>query len=92
MTMLPPIGAEIPCSMLASNSAVRIRTSLVSVDFRGGIKQRVDVNPDDPINSVRMRTVGFKISAELHGGDDEAGGDTITIEQNFRPRWVASDL
>lgn len=92
MTMLPPIGAEIPCSMLASNSAVRIRTSLVSVDFRGGIKQRVDVNPDDPISSVRMRTVGFEISAELHGGDDEAGGDTITIEQNFRPRWVASDL
>ncbi|MFE2521619.1 hypothetical protein [Streptomyces mirabilis] len=65
MPLPPPIGAEIPCSMLAINSPLKIRNSLVTVDFRGGIKHRVDANPNDPINSVRMRTVGFKISAEL---------------------------
>ncbi|KAF9570128.1 hypothetical protein EC968_002146 [Mortierella alpina] len=74
---LPPIGAEIPMSMLAINVPVKIQTSLVLVDFRGGIKQRVEVNPDDPINSRRLRIVGFKMSAELPENDG-----TLTIEQN----------
>ncbi|MFD7117532.1 hypothetical protein ACFWAA_10855 [Streptomyces sp. NPDC059922] len=79
--LLPPIGAEIPCSSLAINTPLKIRTALVTVDFRGGFKQRVDVNPDDPINSVRMRMVGLKFSAELPDGD-EGAKRTITIEQN----------
>lgn len=74
---LPPIGAEIPCSCLAINTPLRLRTGLVSVDFKGGIKVRVETNPDDPINSVRLRVVGHRVSAELPG---RAGG-TITIEQ-----------
>ncbi|MFD9891362.1 hypothetical protein ACFWY9_18620 [Amycolatopsis sp. NPDC059027] len=81
-TGLPPIGAEIPCSCLAINTPLQIRTALVSVDFRGGIKVRVDVNPDDPINSVRLRVVGHRVSAELPGGDGVNQGGTITIEQN----------
>ena len=79
---LPPIGAEIPMSMLAINTPLQIRNSLVTVDFRGGIKVRVEVNPDDPNNSVRLRVVGFKMSAELPGGDGARQGGTITIEQN----------
>lgn len=75
---LPPIGSEIPMSMLAINVPLQIRTALVSVDFRGGIKTRTEVNPDDPINSVRLRVVGFRVTAELPGRD----GGTITIEQN----------
>ncbi|MFB7588314.1 hypothetical protein [Streptomyces sp. NPDC056169] len=81
MHALPPIGAEIPCSRLAINTPLRIKDELVTVDFRGGIKHRVDVNPDDPMNSVRMRTVGHKMSAELPGEDGKSPG-TITIEQN----------
>lgn len=78
---LPPIGAEIPRSMLAINTPLRIRGKLVSVDFRGGIKQRVDVNPDDPNNSVRLRVIGFRVTAELPS-DTGGNGGTITIEQN----------
>jgi hypothetical protein len=74
---LPLIGSEIPCSMLAINTPLQIRTSLVTVDFRGGIKYRVDVDPDDPENSRRLRIIGHKVSAELPDG-----GGTITIEQN----------
>jgi hypothetical protein len=81
--LLPPIGAEIPCSCLAINTPLQIRTSLVTVDFRGGIKVRVDVNPDDPVNSVRLRVVGHKVSAELPGAQSTgASGGSITIEQN----------
>lgn len=81
MPGLPPIGAEIPCSMLGINTPLQLKDSLVSVDFRGGIKHRVDVDPEDPINSVRMRTIGFRISAELPS-DDGGDGGTVTIEQN----------
>lgn len=80
--ILPPIGAEIPCSCLAINTPLQIRTSLVTVDFRGGIKVRVDVNPNDPINSVRLRVVGHKVSAELPSTHSSQGGGSITIEQN----------
>jgi len=81
--LLPPIGAEIPCSCLAINTPLQIRTSLVTVDFRGGIKVRVDVNPNDPVNSVRLRVVGHKVSAELPGAQSTgASGGSITIEQN----------
>jgi len=81
--LLPPIGAEIPCSCLAINTPLQIRTSVITVDFRGGIKVRVDVNPNDPVNSVRLRVVGHKVSAELPGAQSTgAGGGSITIEQN----------
>ena len=81
-TGLPPIGAEIPCSCLAINTPLQIRTALVSVDFRGGIKVRVDVNPDDPVNSVRLRVIGHRVTAELPATSGRQGGGTITIEQN----------
>lgn len=98
---MPPIGAEVPSSMLAINSSVRIGADVFSVDFRGGIRQRVDVNPDDPFGSVRLRTVGFRVSAEL------PDGGTITLEQSdvdvdaqsrlnqtqqFPPRYTERDV
>lgn len=75
---LPPIGAEIPMSMLARHVPVVVQGHRLRLDFRGGIKVRVEVNPDDPINSVRLRVIGFRMTAD---GPDRAGG-TITIEQN----------
>ncbi|WP_406325061.1 hypothetical protein [Streptomyces niveus] len=94
---LPPIGAEIPFSMLAVNSPFRIGDELVSLDFRGGIKQRVDVNRDDPFNSVRLRTIGFRVSAELPGDGgtvtfeqydvDVEASSTLTMTQRFPPKY-----
>ncbi|MEU1985987.1 hypothetical protein [Nocardia sp. NPDC019395] len=72
----PPIGSEIPSSMLAVDSKFEYGGETYTVTFKGGIKQRVDVNPDDPDNSVRLRTIGFKMTAE-----SEEGG-AITLEQN----------
>jgi hypothetical protein len=82
MPALPPIGAEIPCSLLAINTPLQVRNKLASVDFRGGWKHRVDVNPNDPMNSVRLRLVGFRTSAEFPALDGGAEGGTITIEQS----------
>ena len=99
--LLPPIGAEVPSSMLAINTPLRIRTSLVTVDFRGGIKQRVDVNPDDPYTSVRLRTIGFKVSAELPDGGsitfeqsdvDVDAQSRLTVTQQFPPKFQERDV
>ncbi|MFF4772793.1 hypothetical protein ACFY05_08035 [Microtetraspora fusca] len=73
--LLPPIGAEIPCSMLAINSTIEYENTKITCDFRGGVRHRVDVNPNDPMNSVRLRTIGFRVTAETDKGQ-------ITIEQN----------
>lgn len=76
MPKLPPIGAEIPISMLAINSTIEYKGRTINCDLRGGMKHRVDADPNDPKNSVLLRTIGFKVTAEY----DE--GLTITIEQN----------
>lgn len=74
--VLPPIGAEIPLTSLAINSEFEYGGKSYALDFRGGIRVRVDVNPSNPENSVRLRTVGFKVTAEM------MGGGTITFEQD----------
>ena len=77
--LLPPVGAVIPMPMLALNVPMTIQSAPVTVDFWGRLKVRVDANPNDPINSVRLRVVGFKMSGELPA---RAGGGSITIAQN----------
>ncbi|WP_330458834.1 hypothetical protein OIB37_19245 [Streptomyces sp. NBC_00820] len=72
---LPPIGAEIPCSMLAIDSVIEYRNQIINCDFRGGVRHRVDVNPHDPMTSVLLRTIGYRVTADTDRG-------TITFEQN----------
>jgi hypothetical protein len=62
-------------SALAVNTPLRIRDEPVSVDFRGGLTERVDVNRDDPDNSVTLRMIAYRWDAQL------ADGGRITIEQ-----------
>ncbi|MEU4445227.1 hypothetical protein AB0K14_23390 [Actinosynnema sp. NPDC050801] len=78
LNLLPKIGVEIPCSCLALNTPMTIGTSLFTLDFKGGIKIRVEVNPQEPLNSVRLRVVGHKISAELPA--DDSGADSTQPE------------
>lgn len=87
--LLPPVGSEISSSMLGTGSTLELRSSTLTLDLRGGLQQRVVENPEDPVNSVRLRTVGFRLSAPIAGGDgdgdddgDDDGGGTITFEQN----------
>lgn len=70
----PPIGSEIPSSMLAVDSKFEYGGQTYTVTFKGGIKQRIEEYPDDPLNSVRLRTVEFRMMSEI----EEDG----TLEQN----------
>ncbi|WP_406349421.1 hypothetical protein OHA44_38170 [Streptomyces sp. NBC_00144] len=86
MSLLPSIGAEQFCSMLAVNSPLQIQASQFTADFRGNCTQIIEKNPDDPANSVRMK-MSFKLSAELPGG-----GGSITIEQKLEDSGTESLL
>ncbi|MFE6977078.1 hypothetical protein [Streptomyces sp. NPDC057682] len=97
---LPPIGAEIPSSMISINTPIRIGGSLLRVDLRGGIKQRVEPNPDNPNHSVRLRTIGFRMTGELPDGGtitmeqndiDVDANSTLTVEQASPPKLVERD-
>lgn len=78
---LPPIGAEIPCSALAINTPIQLKGEQISVDLEGGMKHRVDVNPDDPTDSVCLRLVGFRLTPYL-GVNGEEPAQKVTIEQS----------
>ncbi len=85
-TDLPPVGAEIPSSMLATGSTFEYHDKTLTLDLRGGLQQRVMENPEDPVNSVRLRTVGLRLHAPI-----EDGG-AITFEQNDVDTTVPSTL
>ncbi|GAA1943992.1 twin-arginine translocation signal domain-containing protein [Amycolatopsis minnesotensis] len=82
-TGLPPIGSDIAMGYIALNTPLRIRTALVPVDFKGQIRTRVELDPGDPVRSVRLKVVGHWATGKLPAGRDaRQGGGTITIEQN----------
>jgi hypothetical protein len=72
-------------SGLAINTPLTIRDEFVRVDFHGRFNQRVDVNPEDPYNSVGLRVMGFRMSGNLDGGN-QSGSITIEIDVDVDPK------
>ncbi|MFD8599310.1 hypothetical protein ACFV1L_30340 [Kitasatospora sp. NPDC059646] len=72
---LPPLASEIPCSLLAVGCSVEYRGRTLSLDFRGNVKHRVEADPEDKQTSVRLRIVGFRMTA----GED---AETAVLEQS----------
>src|SRR5689334_14163306 len=61
---LPPIGLEIPCSCHAADVPFRMNVLGVhSLDFKGGIRYRVEENIAAGLGGVRLRVIGFEMSA-----------------------------
>ncbi len=61
---LPPIGREIPCSSHASETPLRVNVlGLVTLDFKGGWKVRVEENISSGLGGVRLRVIGNEWSA-----------------------------
>ncbi|ORT55443.1 hypothetical protein [Streptomyces sp. CB03238] len=99
-TALPRVGAEVPCSCYAANVPLKIRTSLVTVDFKGGIKVRVEAHPDEPAHkAVVLKVVGHEVSAEhenlgritIKQDDSEATPDSLLkVVQHFPPQLSAT--
>ncbi|MFB9689501.1 hypothetical protein [Amycolatopsis plumensis] len=83
--VLPPIGQEIELTGDAPDTPLQIRDSAESVHFTGGLRVKVEADPDDPLTSRRLQVSGMRFTGNLAdgGGDGRARqGGTITIEQN----------
>lgn len=74
---LPPIGLEIPCSCYAVNVPLRINVlGVITLDFKGGIRIRIEANVSSGLGGVRLRVIGHEVFA-----DSPALG-TVTISQS----------
>lgn len=74
---LPPIGLEIPCSCHAGDVPLRVDTlGVVTLDFKGGIRYRVEENIASGRGGVRLLVIGFQMSAD----SPELG--TVTLSQS----------
>jgi hypothetical protein len=62
---LPSVGLEIPCSCHAADTPLRVDGfGLVTLDFKGGIKVRVEGNISAGLGGVRLKVIGHEVSAD----------------------------
>ncbi|MFF2792644.1 hypothetical protein ACFVT6_38890 [Streptomyces sp. NPDC058049] len=101
---LPPIGVEVPSNMTAVDVPLEVDGALVRINLRGGIRQRVDANPNepDPTKSVRLRTTGFhlegttadgrlRVAFDLANSDPEPSS-TLQVVVSFPPSLRERDV
>jgi hypothetical protein len=63
--LLPPIGLEIPCSEYAVNVPLQVNVlGVITLDFKGGIRHRIEANLGGGLGGVKMRIIGFEVSAD----------------------------
>jgi len=63
--LLPPIGLEIPCSGYAVNVPLQINVlGILTLDFKGGVRYRVEANIPGGLGGVKMRIIGEEYSAD----------------------------
>jgi hypothetical protein len=64
-SLLPAIGREISYSMQADEVPLQMNgLGMVTIDFKGGIKKRIENNFTDGLGGVRQLVVGFEASAD----------------------------
>ncbi|OLE25740.1 MAG: hypothetical protein AUG49_09990 [Catenulispora sp. 13_1_20CM_3_70_7] len=59
---LPAAGVEVPCSCYAANVPLQINTGIVNLDFKGGIRVRVETNDND---GLKLKIIGHKVTAVI---------------------------
>lgn len=63
--LMPPIGLEIPCSCYASSVPLSVNVlGIVTLDFKGGIRVRVEANLAGGMGGVRLKVIGHEVSAD----------------------------
>lgn len=65
MGLIPPIGLEIPCSGYGVNIPLHVNVlGIVQLDFKGGIKYRVEANLGGGLGGVKLKVIGYEQSAD----------------------------
>lgn len=100
--LLPPIGLEIPCSWYAVNVPFNVNVlGIVTMDFKGGIRFRVEANYGEGLGGVKLKIIGMMLSADspvlgkvtLEQADiDTTPLSLLEVMSNMPPRFRASVL
>jgi hypothetical protein len=62
---LPPVGLEVPMACHAADVPIRFDAlGVVRLDFKGGIRLRVEEDITSGLGGVRLRVIGFEVSAD----------------------------
>lgn len=65
MSSLPPIGLEIPCSSYAVNVPLKVEgLGVLTMDFKGGWKVRVEANINGGLGGVKLKIIGNEWSGD----------------------------
>ena len=63
--VLPQVGQEIPCSSYAVNVPLQVNVlGLITLDFKGGIRFRVEETIPGGMGGVKMKIIGEEYSAD----------------------------
>jgi hypothetical protein len=63
--LIPPIGLEIPCSSHGSDIPLQVNVlGILRLDFKGGIRERVEANLSGGLGGVKLKVIGFEMSAD----------------------------
>ncbi|MCY1083598.1 hypothetical protein [Archangium lansingense] len=63
--LIPPIGLEIPMSCYAVNVPLMVNVlGVITLDFKGGFKERVEANLGAGLGGVKLKMLGFEVSAD----------------------------
>ena len=63
--VLPQVGQEVPCSSYAVNVPLQVNVlGLITLDFKGGIKFRVEETIPGGMGGVKMKIIGEEYSAD----------------------------
>jgi hypothetical protein len=63
--LIPPIGLEIPCSCYAVNIPLKVDVlGIITLDFKGGIRERVEANLQTGLGGVKLKVLEFEMSAD----------------------------
>ncbi|MBP2185590.1 hypothetical protein [Amycolatopsis magusensis] len=73
---LPTVGTEVKAGIVVEKAQLTIKGEQVETNFDGESTVRIETNPDDPTNSVKLKAVSHRLTADL------PNGGTVTIEHN----------
>ncbi|UJW30417.1 hypothetical protein L3Q67_35235 [Saccharothrix sp. AJ9571] len=73
---LPTAGTEIKAEIIVDKARMTIQGEQVETNFSGESTVRVETNSADPANSVKLKAVSHRLTADL------PNGGTVTIEHH----------
>ncbi|TDU80606.1 hypothetical protein EDD91_7490 [Streptomyces sp. KS 21] len=77
---LPPVGADIPCSMYAANVPLKLNAvGALTLDFKGGINLAVRTSSPD---GLVLEVQGFRVQADMSPSSPNSGTTVVLTKSD----------